>query len=599
MAPLCNAYLARRRVGGSRGDTAMTDGPAGNAVLYEPDDRPPAAMTIGLGTQYAFFALGGIIMVPLLVFRAAGVPADVLTWAVFASILVCGLVTMTLALRVWRVGAGYILMTNTTGTAIAVGVDAVAAGGVALLASLVLVCSLLQFALSFRLSLLRRVVTPTVSGVVLMLIPVTVMPVVFERLDDVPDGAAASTVCALATLVAVGGIMVKGGPKLRPWAPLIGLGLGSVASAAFGLYDIERVLAAGWIAVPENAPGLRFDFGADFLRLLPAFLLVFVVCTVRTTSASLAIQGVSWRTPRTVDFRPVQGAVAADAVGNALAGLAGTVPNCVRATTVSLTELSGVAARRVGLAAGCVLLLVAFLPKIPALVIAVPGPVIAGYITVVTATIFTLGMKMIVADGLDTQKTLVVALSFWIGVGCEYGLIFPEIIPHLAGGLMSSGLTAGGLVAIALSGMFELTAARRRKLETELGVAALPAIRRFLEGFAANHGWSGATTERLAAAAEETLLTLERDGDGAAEVRRRLLVVAYREGGDAMLEFIAGGGDENIEDRLSLLKEGSTGDAVERDVSLRLLRHLADEVRHRQYHDADFISVRVVPEART
>lgn len=76
-------------------------------------------------------------------------------------------------------------------------------------------------------------------------------------------------------------------------------------------------------------------------------------------------------------------------------------------------------------------------------------------------------------------------------------------------------------------------------------------------------------------------------------------MVAYRDGRDAMLEFIAGGGDENIEDRLALLKEGASGDAVERDVSLRLLRHLAEEVRHRQYHDADFISVRVVPEART
>ena len=577
----------------------MTDTPLGNAVLYEPDDRPPAAMTISLGTQYAFFALGGIIMVPLLIFRAAEAPADELTWAVFASIFVCGLVTMTLALRVWRFGAGYILMTNTTGTAIAVGVDAVAAGGAALLASLVLVCSLLQFALSFRLSLLRRVVTPTVSGVVLMLIPVTVMPVVFERLDEVPAGAAASAVCALATVVAIAGIMVKGGAKLRPWAPMVGLGLGSATSVAFGLYDTEGVLAAGWIGIPQNAPELRFDFGADFFRLLPAFLLVFLVCTVRTTSASLAIQGVSWRTPRTVDFRPVQGAVAADAVGNALAGLAGTVPNCVRATTVSLTELTGVAARRVGIAAGSVLLLVAFLPKIPALVIAVPGPVIAGYITVVTATIFTLGMKMIVADGLDVQRTLVVALSFWIGVGCEYGLIFPEIIPHLVGGLMSSGLTAGGLAAIALSAVFELTAARRRRLETELGVGALPAIRTFLTGFAANNGWGEATAERFAAAAEETLLTLERDEGGPTEVRRRLLVVAYREGGDAMLEFIAGGGDENIEDRLALLKEGSTGDAVERDISLRLLRHLAEEVRHRQYHDADSISVRVVPEPRT
>lgn len=556
-------------------------------------------MTIGLGMQYAFFALGGIIMVPLLIFRAAEAPEDVLTWAVFSSIIVCGLVTVVLALRIWRVGAGYILMTNTTGTAIAVGVDAVAAGGAALLASLVLACSFFQFALSFRLSLLRRVITPTVSGVVLMMIPVTVMPVVFERLDDGSAGASVSAVCALVTVVAIGGVMVKGGPKLRPWAPLMGLGLGSAVAAAFGLYDIERVLAAGWVGVPEGMPELRFAFGADFLRLLPGFLLVFLVCTVRTTSASLAIQNVSWRTPRTVDFRPVQGAVAADAVGNALAGLAGTVPNCVRATTVSLIELTGVAARRVGIAAGSVLVLVAFLPKVSALMIALPGPVIAGYITAVTATIFTLGMKMIVADGLDARKTLVVGLSFWIGVGCEYGLIFPEIMPHVVGGLMNSGLTAGGLVAIVLSGVFEMTAARRRRLETELGVAALPAIRTFLDGFVANNGWSEATAERLAAAAEETLLTLDLDGDGSAVPGRRLLVVAYRDRGDAMLEFIAGGGDENIEDRLALLKEGSTGEAVERDISLRLLRHLAEEVRHRQYHDADFISVRVVSEAGT
>lgn len=573
----------------------MADSTVERTVLYEPDDHPPVAVTTGLGAQYALLSLSGMIMIPLLIFRAAGAPDALLTWAVFASIVICGLVTAVHAFPIWRIGAGYVLITGTTGTAIAVSVDAVTAGGIPLLASLMLVSSLFQFALSFKLSLLRRVVTPTVTGVVLMLIPVTVMPVVFGRLDELPVGKPplASLVPALITLVAVGGIMVKGSPRLRPWAPLIGLVLGSSASAVYGLYDINRVVEAGWFGIPATIPAFGFDFGPAFLRLLPAFLLVFLVCSVRTTSGSLAIQGVSWRSKRAMDFRPVQGAIAADAVSNLLAGVAGTVPNGVRATTISLTELTGVAARRVGIVFGFALAALAFFPKALALVLAVPGPVIAGYIVVIIATIFTLGMKMIVSDGLDARKTLVVGLSFWIGVGCQYGFIFPDIVPNLAGGLLNSGLTAGGLIALVLTAVFELTAPRRRKLEIELDVAALPRIQSFVTDFSATTGWNEATGARLAAAAEETLLTLSRDDGQSTPPRRRLLVVAYKAGGDAILEFMAAGGDENIEDRLALLEESVPGDEVEREVSLRLLRHLASEVRHRQYHDTDFITVRV------
>ena len=577
----------------------MAESTAERTVLYQPDERPPTTLTVGLGCQYALLSLSGMIMIPLLIFRAAEAPEALLTWAVFASIVICGLITAVHAFPLWRIGAGYVLITGTTGTAIAVSVDAISEGGIALLASLVLVASLFQFALSFRLSLLRRVLTPAVTGTVLMLIPVTVMPVVFGRLDDLPEGSTTmpSLVSALITLVGVGGVMVKGTPRLRPWAPLIGLVLGSSASAWFGLYDVQRVVDAGWIGVPTETPDFTFDFGGAFLRLLPAFLLVFLVCSVRTTSGSIGIQNVSWRTRRAVDFRPVQGAVAADAVSNLFAGLAGTVPNGVRATTIALTEFSGVAARPVGIVFGLALAALAFFPKVLALVLAVPGPVIAGYIVVVITTIFALGMKMIVADGLDTRKSLVVGLSFWIGVGCQYGFIFPELIPNLAGGLLNSGLTTGALMAIMLTGLFELTAPRRRRLQTELEINALPAISAFVDDFSTRNNWNQATSERLAAAAEETLLTLCRDPEQTNADHRRLMVVSYRDGGDAVLEFIAAGGDENIEDRLALLGEGATGDQVEREVSLRLLRHLASDVHHRQYHDADYITVRMLAES--
>ena len=578
----------------------MADSSEERDLLYEPDEAPPPGLTLGLGLQYAVLSLSGMILIPMVIFRAANAPEVQLVWAVFASLIVCGLITALQAFRIGRIGAGYVLITGTTSTAIAVSVDALTTGGIALLASLMLVSSAFQFAFSLRLSLFRRVLTPTVSGLVLMLIPVTIMPIIFGMLDDVPGDAPAlaAPLSALLTMAVVVGVMVKGSPKLRPWAPLVGIVGGALLSGFFGLYDIQRVAEVGWIGIPADRPAFGLDFGPDFFRLLPAFVLVFLVCTVRTISGSLAIQNVSWRRRRGMDFRPVQGAAAADAVSNLLSGLAGTVVNGVLATTVSLTEMSGVAARRVGVVFGLSLLALAFFPVVQALVLALPGPVIAGYVTVIVATIFALGMRMVVSDGLDRWQMLIVGISFWIGVGCQYGFIFPEVLPNLAGGLFNSGLTAGGLTAIALTGLMVLAEPRRSRMVTTLNITALPAIREFAGEFAARGGWGAATRGRLEAASEETLLTLLRDDEGSDAQHRRLLVMAYREGRDAVLEFIAAGGEENIEDRLALLGDSTTDHSVEREVSLRLLRHLTSEVRHRQYHDTDFITIRVATSPR-
>ena len=75
--------------------------------------------------------------------------------------------------------------------------------------------------------------------------------------------------------------------------------------------------------------------------------------------------------------------------------------------------------------------------------------------------------------------------------------------------------------------------------------------------------------------------------------RRRLLLTARSEDGGAVLEFVASKGEENIQDRIALLGEASAGAMIEREVSLRLLRHLASSVRHQQYHDTDIVTVRV------
>ena len=569
-------------------------------MRYEPNDRPPRALTFGLGAQFTILSIAGVVLTPAIVVRAAGGGEAYLTWAVFAAVGVSGVTTILQAVRVGRIGAGYVLLMGTSGAFIAVCVTALARGGPPLLATLVVISALFQFALAARLSLLRRVLTPTVAGTVIMLIAVTVMPIVFDMLTEAPEGAPpfAAPICALATVLVITGLALKAAGPLRLWAPVIGVAAGSAVAGLFGIYDAGAVAQAAWIGVPDSSwPGFDLSFGPVFWALLPAFVFVTLVGAIETIGDSVAIQRVSWRRPRAVDFRAVQGAVAADGTGNLLSGLAGTVPNTTYSSSIAITELTGVAARRVGVAIGILYVALAFLPKALAAVVAIPGPVSAAYLLVILSMLFVQGLRMVVQDGIDYRKGLIVGVSFWAGVGFQGGVIYPEFFAQAAGGLLQNGMTAGGLVAILMTLFMELTAPRRSRLEVALDRSDLPKITAFLRALASRHGWDAAMAQRLDAAAEETLLSLlgpdEPDESGRERERRRLLLVAYKQDGGAVIEFTASAGRENLQDRLALLEAPSAETSDERQFSLRLLRHLASSVRHAQYHDTEIVTVRV------
>ncbi len=566
-------------------------------VRYEPDEKPPVSLSLGLGAQLAMITVAGVVLTPVIVIRAAGGAADFMSWAVFAAVIVSGVTTVLQAMRLGRIGAGYVLLMGTSGAFISVCIAAIAQGGPAMLATLVVISSLFQFALASRLSLFRRIFTPTVAGTVIMLIPVTVMPIIFKMLGDVPEGApaAAAPLCALAAVAVIVGIALKAKGALRLWAPVIGIAVACGVAGYFGIYDTARVADAAWIGLPVGAwPGFDLDFGPVFWSLLPAFVFVTLVGALETIGDSVGIQHVSWRKPRAADFRAVQGAVSADGVGNLLSGLAGTVPNTTYSTSIAVTELTGVGARSVGMAAGAIFIVLAFCPKALAVVLAIPNPVAAAYVTVLLALLFVLGMKIVVQDGLDYRKGLIAGVSFWAGVGFQNGVIFPEIFAEIAGGILQNGMTAGGLVALLLTLFVEIAKPRPKRIELPFAAAGLPELRKFLADFAARSGWDERMVDRLDTAGEETVLTLlEREEGRADATPRRLFLVAHKEEGEAVLEFLAGTGDENLQDRIALLGEQAAGPPPEQEFSLRLLRHVASSVHHQQYHDTDILTVRV------
>ncbi len=539
-----------------------------------------------------------VVLTVVIVARIAEQPDSYISWGVFAALLVSGITTILQAVRVGRVGAGHVLIMGTSGAFIAVCVAALTEAGPSTMASLIIVSSLFQFLLAARLSLLRRIFTPVVSGTVIMLIAATVMPVIFDTLHQVPEGVSrvAAPASAGATILVVAGLVLRAPPAWRLWSPIIGIAVGSAIGAPFGLYDVRQVLDASWVGTPVDSwPGIDVTPGAEFWALLPAFAVVTLVGAIETIGDGVAIQRVSRRRPRATDFRVVQGALNADGMGNLLSGIGATLPNTTYSSSISLAEVTGIGARRVGITIGVIFLAIAFFPKLTAAIIAIPAPVAAAYLTVLLGMLFVQGMRIVIQDGVDHSKAVVAGVSFWIGTGFQNQWIFPELLGDgFLNILLGNGMTSGALVAVISMLFFEMTRPRRKRLRIVLDIEALPRLTEFLREFASEARWDSPSTERLRLVGEETLTSL-LSGEGAesdSDKPRRLVVSAQAGAGRAELEFVSGAEGENLEDRLAYLGE-APDIADDREISFRLLRHYSSSVRHQKYHGVDIVTVQV------
>ena len=110
-----------------------------DAIRYQPDERPPAALALGLGLQLAVLTIPGIMLITTVVMRAAGETDAYLYWAVCATVAVSGAATVLQAFRLGRFGTGHVLVMGSSGASIAVCIAALSEGGPALLATLVFV----------------------------------------------------------------------------------------------------------------------------------------------------------------------------------------------------------------------------------------------------------------------------------------------------------------------------------------------------------------------------------------------------------------------------------------------------------------------------
>jgi len=480
---------------------------------------------------------------------------------------------------------------------IAIMVATVPAAGLATFASLMIVCSLMQVALAWWLPALRRIVTPTVSGTVTMLIAVSVLPIAFDAVDDLPSDAptSAGPVIAGATLLASVIVALKASGRWRLVAPFSSILVGCAVAAAFGVLDGDRIADAGWFGIPD-VPSLSVDLtpSREFWVLLPSFAVLTLVLGLKTISDGVVIQQGSRRRPRAIEFRQIQGMVSVNGVGMLLAGFTGTLPTMANSSySLSLINLTGVAARRVGVGVAIVSVFLALFTKFTAVLLTIPVPVLGAYLMLAMGMLFVSGCQTVLRDGLDSRRMLVVALASALGLGLHGHPLLRDLFGDDYGELLGSGVTIGAIAAIAMTLLVEAMSTRRSRLEVTLDPASIPVIDEFLAQLASRLRWNEVSTLRLRSAGEETLASLLAQEDDADEsVSPRLNITARPQGAMVELEFVATTRQENIEDQLAFLAEEVAVPSVD-DLSLRLLRFHASAVRHQKYHGVDIVTVQV------
>ncbi len=571
-------------------------------IRHEPEERCSILASFVVGIQGIMLVLPPAISVIVVTALAADQDDEYLAWAMFAALVIMAIVTALQASRIGRLGSGHMVVTGVTPNYIALAVLALAEGGPAMLASLMLVSALFFFVVATWLPQLRRIITPVVSGTVLMLIAVSILPFCLDRFDEVPAGSPsfAGPLVAVVTLVVSTALVMRAPRRLRPWSMLVGFVSGCVVAALLGVYELERLYSAPWAGIPQvGFEGLELRPSAGFWALLPMFLVVTLVQAIKGIGDNVVIQRTARRRPRSTDFRLLQGSIYANGAGILLSGLAGTPPaSSYSSFTASTVNMTGIASRYVGYAIAVMLVVMALLPKLTGALLTIPSPVMGAFLLLALGIFFVEGLQTIIRDGLDLEKSLVVGLSFAVGAGLLQHNIVESLLGRSWGALLGNGITVGAATAIALTVFLNLTRVRPKRLDARLDLADLPQIDGFMRGIAEQMGWSEASAQRLRSAGEETLSSLLQPGNeynaGDATSRApRLLVVARPDGRAVELEFVSVLEDEeNLGDRLAYLddEEESLDD---REVSFRLLRHYASSVRHHKYYGMDVVMVRV------
>lgn len=432
--------------------------------VHPVDEVLPAGRMTAFGLQHVMTMYAGIIAVPLIVATALELPADQLVYIINASFLMCGVATLVQTIGFWKFGVRLPIVQGTTFAAVTPMILIGSEYGLRGVYGSVIVAGLLTVLAAPFFGKLLRFFPPVVTGSIITIIGVSLMPVAIRwaagGVPDAPDfGSPGNIGLAFLTLVLIlvitrffGGLF---GGFLSRVAILMGLVLGTVVAAVLGMADFAGVGEAGWVGV-----SVPFSLGAPTFQLVPilSMTLVMIIVMVETTADILAIGEI---TEKRVGSNDVARGLRADGLSTALGAVFNSFPLTAFAQNVGLVRFTGIKSRFVVAVAGVILVMLGLFPKLAAVVASIPLPVLGGAGLVLFGTVAAAGIQTLSrVDLTDNRNLIIVAVAIAVGV-------IPAALPEFYDGfpegvriVFESGITAASVAAILLNILFNLVGRR-------------------------------------------------------------------------------------------------------------------------------------------
>lgn len=422
---------------------------AGNPLIHGLEDRPPAVAAAMAAFQQVLAMAVGTVTPPLLLAGSLGFKPEETGRLVSVALLASALGTFLQVRRRGILGSGLLSVTGTSFSFVGPLQEAFKLGGFALMTTAGLVAAPIQAVLAPFLPHLRRVLSPVVTGVVVLLIGLSLIPTamfsVGARLGTHPVSVSAG-VAALVISVSVA-CQVAGPRWLRLGAILAGILAGCVACMALGAVKSPDTAGLPWIRFPQALP-----WGFDLrLRSLVPFLFIYVVSLLEAMGDMTATARLSGVPTHGADFwNRLRGGVLADSLTSVASGLFGGLPNTTYAQNNSVIQVTGVASRRVGYWMAGFLAVAGLFPVVSAWITVLPGPVLGGLALMLFGMVAAAGLRLVAASGLDARSMIVVGVSLGVGLGLAAAPEVTASFPGVLRSLFESPISGGGVTAILL-----------------------------------------------------------------------------------------------------------------------------------------------------
>jgi len=447
------------------------------SLIYGVDDNPPWGITLLQGLQHVFIMTVYFVF-PVIVIHAAGGTDDQAATMVKMSMIAMGITTIVQAVRKGPIGSGYLAPSGNGPAYLSATLLAGKTGGVSLICGMTILGGVFEALFSRIVGRLRVLFPPEVAGLVVTMVGIELIPLGIERFLGLGHGGAGISrndfLVALITYVCMVSLNTWGKGKLRLYPILIGMVVGYLSALGFGVLtraNLGHIGAAPWISFPRFA---SFGWSFDMALVLP-FLIATLCSSLKDIGDLTTCQKINDSEWKRSDMQSIGKGILADSLGDILSGVIGGLGQTTSSTNIGLSLATGATSRRIAYAIGGLLCLLAFFPKLAAIFVIMPRPVMGAILVFAANFMILAGIQIITTRMLDARKIFVIGTSFTFGLSV---FLYPQAYRHfhpLLQPIFDSALSLATISVVILNLIFRLGIAKHQAITID------PEDRDFLE----------------------------------------------------------------------------------------------------------------------